>query len=224
VKQLLKAKSIVILDGPPASGKTIFAIGFSTHFKTITLNYKALGPANIIARILTILSSKNISLPSNHDPTRQDPLLFLSKTLSQRLSNVFFLLELLYKALQVVTMLFYLFIYRIIIVDEFLALRFANYFNFYKVGGFKKWHVIILMQLDFSILKALSHFGNCFYYYINRDLNASKQFWKKRGHTIPYDTSFFALTNISWKMVRKFLKAKIKNVRSLEYSPLIIET
>ena len=215
---MLKTKSIIILDGPPASGKTKLAASFFVHFNTIILNYKALGPTNIIAQILMLLSSKNISLPSNHDPTRQDPLLFLNRTLSQRLSNVFFLLELFYKALQVTIILLCLFIYRIIIVDEFLALRFANYFNFYKVGGLKKRHVSILMQIDFSILKVLSRFGKCFYYYINRNLNTSKQFWKKRGHTIPYDTSFFILTNISWNTIKKFLKTRTKNVKILEYS------
>jgi len=198
-----KRKKIIVLDGPPASGKTSIAHVLKDKTGAFSITYKRLGFANIISALLLHVSP----IIRGHaclERLRCDPITELREEALQRLSNLVFLLEVLYKIMQQFLILLLTLFLHVIIVDEWFSLGWANYFNLYLRRGLKAKHVEILIRLDMAFFKLLSslHSASLQLIFIDRDLNKVKEYWVKRGHKIPYDVKFYKLTYLAFNILK----------------------
>ena len=66
-------KPVIIVDGPSATGKSTLAQRLSSKLGLPVRKYKALGPANIIAKLLIRLRP-NLLSTKNYDPLRHDTI------------------------------------------------------------------------------------------------------------------------------------------------------
>jgi len=199
-----KRKKIIVLDGPPASGKTSIAHVLKDKTGAFSITYKRLGFANIISALLLHVSP----IMRGHaclERLRCDPIIELREEVLQRLSNLVFLLEILYKIVQQFLILLLTLFLPVIIVDEWFSLEWANYFNLYLRKGLKAKHVDALIRLDIAFLRLLGLLRGISLQiiFIDRKLHKLEELWKRRGHSIPYDTLFYRLVRFSFNILRR---------------------
>ncbi len=194
-----KSNIVIIIDGPPASGKSTIIEALVSRWNARSFRYKRLGIANILFDLLMKLA------PCLQEDTpksdRSDPIIIVDSMFLKRMSALIILLEIIYKYINVLSLLILTLTTRIMVVDEGILLGWANYFNLMlRKKAFKPRHVDILMKLDLASLRILSRIRKVYYYFIDRDLEKLQFFWFKRGNRIPYDTGFV----VSIKYLFKF--------------------
>ena len=213
----MSRRIIIIVDGPPASGKTTLKTILLAKIGGSSINYKAFGPANLIAKM--VLRFASIAIPSSYDKTRHDPFLLLTPNFWSKLCIVIILLELLYKMLQQLVILALVLLKNVVIIDEFLVLRLANYINTLKHGIINANALALLCRQDIYFLKYVSTIAYVKYIYIEPSLSMLTKYWQKRGHKVPYNKGFLNLTKYSLKIVKRIVakldsrKISIKIVR-----------
>lgn len=198
----------IIVDGPPASGKTTLRNMLAKKTNVYTVNYKVFGPFNLIAKV--ILKIRPGIITSNYDPLRHDPFLLLSPDFWSKLSIIMTLLELLYKIFQQVIIVIILAIRRSIVVDEFLILRFANYMNAYIHNTISMSTLKLLYVCDIYFLKFISLFSFIKYVYLDANLSLLKRNWRKRGHKSCYDLKFLKLVRYSTEVIEEIIAENIE--------------
>jgi len=199
-----KRKKIIILDGPPASGKTSIVHVLKDKTGAISIAYKRLGFANIVSALLLRLSPI-MRGRACLEKLRCDPIIELREEALQRLGNLVFLLETLYKTVQQVLIFFLALFLPIVIVDECFSLGWANYFNLHLRKGLKAKHVDVLIRLDIAFLRLLGSLRGTSLQiiFIDRELHKLEELWKRRGHSIPYDTLFYKLVRFSFNILQR---------------------
>jgi hypothetical protein len=196
---------ILIIDGPPASGKSTIAVFLARRLGSKVYNFKRLGFLNLFAELLlqitpsvSILGGKRVHESSKliqvlkHE--RRDPLLFISSRFLQRIAFINFLLEVIYKYVRFLSLTVSALMYRNIVVDEWFSLGWANYYNLivYK-KAFKPKHIEVLIRLDIQFLRFLSKISEAHVYFIDREQEKLILFWRRRGHITSYDIRYMIL-------------------------------
>ena len=206
-------RMVIILDGPPASRKTTLASRIIRKIGGCVVHYKGFGPANLIAKL--ILKINPCLIPPMYDERRGDPFLFLSTRYWSKLHIVIMLLECLYKIMQQITIALLILLKRVVVIDEYLVLRLANYINALKHNIIDLRDLSIVYQLDISLLEAIKRMAQVKYVYIEPRTKILLENWKKRGHKVPYDMNFLAIVKRSFKVVRKCVTKMDKDKISL---------
>jgi hypothetical protein len=196
---------MLIIDGPPASGKSTIAVFLARRLGSKVYNFKRLGFLNLFAELLlqttppvSILGGKRVHESSKliqvlkHE--RRDPLLFISSRFLQRIAFINFLLEVIYKYVRFLSLIVSALMYRNIVVDEWFSLGWANYYNLivYK-KAFKPKHIEVLIRLDIQFLRFLSKISEARVYFIDREQEKLILFWRRRGHITSYDIRYTTL-------------------------------
>jgi hypothetical protein len=218
---------LVIIDGPPASGKSTLASFLAKKFSARIYSFKRLGFLNLSAELLlrimpslSIFSGKTrrVKVIQELKRERKDPVLFISSSFLQRIASINFLLEVIYKYVRIFSLIILALMYKSIIVDEWFSLEWANYYNLmvYK-KAFKPRHVEVLMRLDILFLRFLSKAIRIRVYFIDRDQEKLTLFWRIRGHKMPYDIRYAALTRYFFNLfTHTYKEYKINiNIKSL---------
>lgn len=196
----------IILDGPPASGKTTIVHCLSKELRCFTCTYKALGFANLLSSFLLCLNPRLLHV-SSYEVSREDPMILLYERFSTRLDLLFSFSEILYKLIQVLTALSISFFGIVIgvsaiIVDEGIAIRWANYDNAVKKGLLHPVAVGILMRLDVWFVHVISRIET-FYCFNFPDISRLEEFWKQRGHRSRYPVDFSTQVFRYWQKFRQ---------------------
>jgi len=198
-----KQRRVVILDGPPATGKTSIARILRSQTGAVVITYKRLGLANILSTLMLHLfpSARGYICPER---LRCDPIIELRREILRKLDSLVFLSEIIYKIIQQFLILILILFSCKIVVDEWFSLGWANYFNLYLRKGLKAKHVEILMRLDMAFFKLLNSLRNVSLQlmFIDRDLRKVRKYWTKRGHRIPYDVKFYKLTYLAFNILK----------------------
>lgn len=204
-------RTVIIIDGPPAAGKTTLGLKLVRHVGGCVVNYKAFGPANIIAKAILKLS-KTTSTVFAHIDSRRDPFLLFPYTFWRRsipAITMLTILELLYKMFQQIIILLLLLLKRVIVIDEFLILRFANYINTLRLGVIDVSTFKLLYWQDICFLKLISTLANVKYIILEPDISILIRNWRKRGHRVPYDLNFLAITRYAIRTLKESIINKI---------------
>ncbi len=204
----------IIIDGPVASGKTMLGNNLVKRIGGVIINYKAFGPANIIAKI--ILKYNPELLPRKYDLSRHDSFLLLPPTFLSKLHLLIIISEIFYKIYQQVLILILLLFRRVVIIDEFLALRLSNYINAYRLNIISGNVLKLLYRLDLCFVKLLSLIVRTKYIYINTPPPVLLRNWMRRGHKIHYDLSFLALVEYSSKIIKEYINTNVKKIEYVE--------
>ena len=196
---------IIIVDGPPASGKSTIATFLAKKFSCKVYSFKRLGFLNLYAEFLLHITpsvgmhgnggrSESFKVLQALKRERRDPILFINPRFLEKMTFIAFLLEVIYKCQRFFLLIMLTLTYKCIVVDEGFSLGWANYYNLMahkKV--FKPRHVKVLMRLDISLLRFLSRTKNVHVYFIDRDWSKLALFWRRRGHVTHYDVKYATL-------------------------------
>ncbi len=196
---------IIIVDGPPASGKSTIATFLAKKFSCKVYSFKRLGFLNLYAEfLLHITPSANMHGNVGRSGRfkvlqvvkreRRDPILLINPRFLEKTTFINFLLEVIYKYVRFSLLVASALTSRRIIVDEWFSLEWANYYNLmYYKKAFKPRHVEVLMRLDISLLSFLSGAKRVHVYFIERDWSKLALFWRRRGHVTHYDVKYATL-------------------------------
>jgi hypothetical protein len=219
---------IVIIDGPPASGKSTLASFLAKKFNARIYSFKRLGFLNLSAELLfriipsvSMLSGKRVSRRAKViqmlKRERKDPVLFIDTSFLQKMAFINLLLEVFYKYVRFFLLIVLVLMYRNIIVDEWFSLGWANYYNIavYK-KAFKPKYVKMLIRLDMQILYFLSKINKVFIFFIDRNQEKLTLFWRRRGHIILYDVKYAILARYFFNLFA-YLCEKYKVSVNLKY-------
>ena len=208
-----KKRFIIIFDGPPASGKTTRAMITARKLHCLHLKYKALGLVNIIS-VLIVRIAPDLSKNSSYIKTKEDPILLIKSQILKKMKFIAFLTELLYKMVQIVLLIILSTICRKLVIDEFFALRAANYINIYLHNGLGKRQAELLIRIDLALLKALAKGHSLYYIYVDRETKELRRFWHKRERDKKYSEKYLALVRLVWKAYRNQINCLTKFAES----------
>jgi len=197
------SKVVIVLDGPPASGKTSIASVLRSRTGAVTVAYKRLGLANMFSIIILHIFpvTRDYICPER---LRCDPIMKLRREVLQKVNSLIFLSEIIYKIIQQFLILFLILFSHKVVIDEWFSLGWANYFNLYLRKGLKAEYVDILIRLDVAFLRLVNSLRNILLQliFIDRGINKVEELWQRRGHSIPYDKLFYKLVHLSYKILR----------------------
>jgi DNA polymerase III delta prime subunit len=204
---------IIIIDGPPASGKSTIAMYLARRLGCRVYRFKRLGFLNLYAELLLkaiILRGifSNVGMPGSPKIVQvlkheeRDPILFISSRFLRRTAFVNFLLEAIYKYVVFFSLIVLISMYKSVVIDEWFSLGWANYYNLlvYK-KAFKLMHVEVLVKLDILSLRLLSGMSRVCVYFIDRSWEKLALFWRRRGHITPYDVKYATLVRYFFNLL-----------------------
>ena len=196
---------IIIVDGPPASGKSTIATFLAKKFSCKVYSFKRLGLLNLYAEFLLHITpsanmhgnvgrSEGFKVLQVVKRERRDPILLINPRFLEKTTFINFLLEVIYKYVRFSLLVASALTSRCVIVDEWFSLEWANYYNLmYYKKAFKPRHVEVLMRLDISLLRFLPRIKNVHVYFIDRNWSKLALFWRRRGHVTHYDVKYATL-------------------------------
>jgi hypothetical protein len=215
---------MLIVDGPPASGKSTIAMFLAKRLSHKVYTFKRLGLLNLYAEFLLHITP-SVGMHGNGERSegfkvlqvlkreRRDPVLFINSRFLERTTFIAFLLEIIYKCLRFFLLIVSALTYRRIIVDEWFSLGWANYYNLMiRKKAFMPRHVEMLMRLDIMFLRFLSRVSRIRVYFIDRSREKLTLFWRRRGHVTPYDTRFAILVRYFFNLFVQVCKEHKINV------------
>jgi len=204
---------IIVVDGPPASGKSTVVKylrlkrGFSAY------RYKRLGLVNIFSIMLLPVNPWDKKV-KYYIHSRVDPIILVSSGYLERLSGLLSGLEVVYKCIRYASLFLLALVCRNIVIDEGISLGWANYFNLVLFKrALKREHVDFLMRIDLASLRVLSKVHEVYYYFIDRSLEKLESNWRKRGHKTPYDVKFYLLVRYAFKLFMETVRERSINIR-----------
>jgi hypothetical protein len=215
---------IIIIDGPPASGKSTIVVFLARRFSFKVYGFKRLGFLNLFAELLlrvilsvSVLSvmkvSEDLKIMQVLKRERRDPILLISSGLLKRIAFIDFLLEAIYKFVRFFLFIILALMCRNVVVDEWFSLGWANYYNLMiRKKAFMPRHVEMLMRLDIMFLRFLSRVSRIRVYFIDRSREKLTLFWRRRGHVTPYDTRFAILVRYFFNLFVQVCKEHKINV------------
>jgi len=192
-------RNVVMVDGPPASGKSTLVAYLSQRNWVYKYNYKRLGLVNIFYDILMRLypSLKCCELGGDRD----DKIMQVDAMYLKRLSSVTFLSEVVYKFGVYFPLLVMISLRRFVIIDEGIALGWANYlYLMARKKALKPAQVLSLMRIDLVFIRIISRISDLSYFFIDRNFYVLEKLWRKRGNLVPYDRKYYALVKLSFKL------------------------
>jgi hypothetical protein len=207
-------RSIIIVDGPPASGKSTLIAYLSRRNWVYKYNYKRLGLVNIFYDVLMILYSGFKCCELGGD--RDDKIMQVDAVYLKRLSGITFLLEVVYKIGTYFLLLVVILLSRFVIVDEGIALGWANYlYLMAKKKALKPAQVLFLMRIDIMFIRIIAKISNVSYFFIDRNFYVLERLWRKRGNWVPYDRKYYALVKLSFKLLSEMYLGRTIKIRKL---------
>jgi hypothetical protein len=204
---------IVIIDGPPASGKSTIAT-FLKHSRNAKIYcYRRLGFMNIVAKLLTKVAP-HLQICDFVDKNFVDPVMIIDSNFLKRISFLMFYLEVMYKFLQYYLFFMYILTKSNVVVDEGPSLGWANYLNLMlNKKALKPPHVDLLMRLDLQFFRALSRLRRLHIWFIDRHQEKLSMLWQRKGGRSPYSILFASLVRYSFKLFREASKRQLINMR-----------
>jgi hypothetical protein len=196
---------IIIIDGPPASGKSTLVRFLKLRYCANTYYYKRLGLNNVFYALLLRIAPDLQCCRLKGD--RVDPIILVNPTYLMKMSIFTLILEIIYKCIEYFLLLLLALMNQCLIIDEGVSLGWANYLNLML---FKKAlrpnYVIFLMRFDLNFFHILSRLHKIYYYFIDRSLEKLEMFWYKRGNTTSYDMRYLLLVRYSFKLFNEISK------------------
>jgi hypothetical protein len=215
---------ILIVDGPPASGKSTIVMFLAKRLSHKVYTFKRLGLLNLYAEFLLHITP-SVDMHGNGERSegfkvlqvlkreRRDPILLISSGLLKRIAFIDFLLEAIYKFVRFFLFIILALMCRNVVVDEWFSLGWANYYNLMiRKKAFMPRHVEMLMRLDIMFLRFLSRVSRIRVYFIDRSREKLTLFWRRRGHVTPYDTRFAILVRYFFNLFVQVCKEHKINV------------
>jgi len=147
---------------------------------------------------------------------RDDKIMQVNAMYLKRLSGVTFLLEVVYKFGTYFLLLVVILLRRFVIVDEGIALGWANYL--YLMAGkkaLKPVQVLFLMRIDLMFIRIIAKISNMSYFFIDRNLYVLERLWRKRGNWGPYDRKYYTLVKLSFKLLSEINLGRTIKIRKL---------
>jgi len=207
---------ILVIDGPPASGKSTLVRLLARNYRTKTFCYKRLGLINILSTLLLKMIQREQSRRLGGD--RVDPVILVDSKYLKRISALTTTLEVVYKFVMYALLLSSALLKQDLVIDEGISLGWANYLNLMlSKKALKPSQVSILMKLDLVTFRTLSRIQKIYYYFIDRSLKELETLWRKRGNIVPYDVKYFLVVKYSFNLFvsvhKKYgIKAIVKHV------------
>jgi hypothetical protein len=211
---------IIVIDGPPASGKSTVATFLVGRFGFKVYSFKRLGFLNLFAELLlriapsasmfsNVKTSEDLKIIQILKRERIDTILFISSKYLKRMVFINFLLEVVYKLVKFLSIIILALMYRNVVVDEWFSLGWANYYNLMiRREAFRSRHVEVLMRLDIAFLRLLSKVSRVHVYFIDRSQEKLALLWHRRGHITPYDTRFAILVRYFFNLLVQACKER----------------
>ena len=184
---------IVVVEGPPATGKSTIIGMVVEKYGCIRVSYRRLGLVNIFFSLfLRTHRSDSARL------CRRDPVVHAGIGVARRLSLAIFLLEVVYKAIIQLEVLATLVLgtvlrKRCIILDEFIILSIANYVNLYLKGIIGRRAFSVLVRLDAAFYKVILRYRPR-YVFLRIPLRTILALHAKRCRD-EYDYAFYVIVN-----------------------------
>jgi hypothetical protein len=202
----LASYSIIIVDGQVASGKSTLVEQIRKATRSSVCSYKSLGFTNLFAFVLLKLFP-GCSTSVEKDAKRFEPILAIDPAVLAKLSALFSAMEIFYKAIQA-SKVIVLAAMGPTVVDEFLAIRYANYVNMFHLRCLSLRAVRLLVSLDMGVATGLVRRRKVLYLFKRESLPVLEARWRRRGHTVPYDARYSELVSSGWTYYSGFLAKK----------------
>jgi hypothetical protein len=191
---------IVIIDGPPASGKSTIIAFLKYSHRVKAYHYRRLGFVNMIAKML-IRVAPHLRVCNFIDKDFVDPVMIIDSNFLKKISFLTFYLEVAYKFLQYCLFFMYILTKSDVVVDEGPSLGWANYLNLMlNKKALKPPHVGLLMRLDLQFFRALSRLRKIHIWFIDRPQEKLSMLWQRKGGKSSYSILFASLVRCSFKL------------------------
>ena len=196
---------ILVIDGPPASGKSTLVRLLARNYRTKTFRYKRLGLINILSTLLLKMMESKQGCRLGGDCV--DPVILVDSKYLKRISALTTTLEVVYKFVMYASLLSLALLKQDLVIDEGASLGWANYLNLMlSKKALKPSQVSILMRLDLVVFRTLARIQKIYYYFVDRDLRELETLWRKRGNIAPYDVKHFLMVKYSFNLFATIYK------------------
>jgi len=201
----MKMKHLIIIAGPPASGKTTLSSALAPALKATKVSFKSFG---LLGFFVPLILLKVLGMyDADYRSSGISPVSLLPKNI-RGLRTLLLFNEIIYKCFNWIYVWLNLQFRGCVVVDEGFVIPWANYINLYQYSRYaSKKGIKALIYLDLLILTHIADSTKISFIFCDAQNHTLLKRWHRKGRAFPYPHLYADLIRKSMATIDKIVSS-----------------